>query len=270
MLFSNTYLTYYQMILKGYKMGKNRILIFLILVLVYKATFSVNSQEISFIKKFVSPGDLIFDIGANIGLKTDVYLAIGAKVICFEPQPDCVSHLQKKYKGNEKIIIDERGIADRADILELGICSQANTISTFSKEWQTKGRFSRHGYVWDKKIMVEVVTLDQMIKKYGIPQFCKIDVENFEYEVLKGLSIPIPYLSFEFSIETFHNTKKCIKRLVELGYCYFNCTIGARNQFFFDEWLDADEIIEKIKKISPKYDDWGLIMGDIYAKYEKK
>ena len=32
----------------------------------------------------------------------------------------------------------------------------------------------------------------------GSGTFVKIDVEGFEYEVLKGLSTPVPYLSFEF------------------------------------------------------------------------
>jgi len=34
--------------------------------------------------------------------------------------------------------------------------------------------------------------------EYGLPHFCKIDVEGFEEQALAGLSRPLPVLSFEF------------------------------------------------------------------------
>jgi FkbM family methyltransferase len=44
-------------------------------------------------------------------------------------------------------------------------------------------------------IQVPVMTLDQAIDRYGLPQFCKIDVEGYEMEVLRGLSHAIPFLT---------------------------------------------------------------------------
>jgi hypothetical protein len=46
--------------------------------------------------QFVSPGDLCFDVGANIGHKTEVLLSLGASVVAFEPQPDCVRELKAR------------------------------------------------------------------------------------------------------------------------------------------------------------------------------
>ena len=37
---------------------------------------------------FVRPGHVVFDIGANVGAKTGLYLSCGARVVCVEPQPD--------------------------------------------------------------------------------------------------------------------------------------------------------------------------------------
>jgi hypothetical protein len=43
-----------------------------------------------------------------------------------------------------------------------------------------------------------VTTLDALVAEHGEPAFCKIDVEGFELDVLRGLSRPVRALSFEY------------------------------------------------------------------------
>jgi len=161
------------------------------------------------------------------------------------------------------VYIEEKGLADKPGILTLTVCTSSNTISTFSDEWQLHGRFHDMGAQWNKHIQVEVVTLDAMIAQYGCPTFCKIDVENFEYEVLKGLTHPIPALSFEFAIEMLHNTKKCLNYLISLGYRKFNFALEENQQLFFNDWVSAEQVIDTIERRSQNH---SLIWGDIYAK----
>ena len=47
--------------------------------------------------QFICPGELVFDIGANTGHLTQVFLSLGARVVCVEPHPDCVKALKKKF-----------------------------------------------------------------------------------------------------------------------------------------------------------------------------
>ncbi|HXW85873.1 MAG TPA: FkbM family methyltransferase [Candidatus Bathyarchaeia archaeon] len=233
---------------------------------------SLTAQEQcchSFFASFIYPNSLVFDVGAHIGKKTVHYRACGARVICIEPQPDCCQELHKKFDSDPYIIIEPCGLASFTGMLSLAICSDATTISTFSDQWQEEGRFFEHGYVWETHIMVPVTTLDILIARYGVPFFCKIDVENFEYEVLKGLTQPIPFISFEFAIETVENAVLCVAYLKNLGYNTFNFAIGEIMAFALETWISADDIIPLIIQLSQEYDwseEWGL-WGDIYARH---
>lgn len=44
-----------------------------------------------FYEQFIRPNDICFDIGANMGNRTEVFLKLGAKVIAVEPQSECVN-----------------------------------------------------------------------------------------------------------------------------------------------------------------------------------
>lgn len=226
---------------------------------------SAQEQSLFFIRQFVKPGNLVFDVGANKGEKTDLYCNCGARVVCFEPQQACISILREKFKHNSHVKIEQVGLADKDGFLKFMQCTGSNTISTFSSDWVEKGRFA-HNYTWDKTYLVPVKTLDQMIAKYGVPHFCKIDVEGFEYTVLKGLSTPIPYISFEYCEEFFDATVKCVMHLKSLGYKNFNFSIAETDQLVFS-WLAPEVFLENLKKLvqEKKYTQ---LWGDVYAWHE--
>lgn len=217
-----------------------------------------------FFSQLIKQGDLVFDVGAFIGNKTEIFLNYGAKVVCFEPQEICINFLASKFACNKNVTIVQKGLSYEHGYIDFFECTTAKTISTFSKEWTTDGRFVEQGYSWKKPIKIEVTTLDEMIKIYGIPKFCKIDVEGFEYEVLKGLSTIIPALSFEFTYENKLNTQKILDHLTSLGYTKFNFALAENPYFEFDEWLTGKILLERIYKENKISTD---LWGDIYAKH---
>lgn len=218
-------------------------------------------QKREFTQSFFQKGDIVFDVGANVGDKAEIFLSCGAqKVICIEPQPDCAASLKQRFLGNPNVVIEGIGLSEKAGTMNLHVCSTANTISTFSEEWK-QGRFSN--YTWDKTIPVKVNTLDALIEKYGVPTYCKIDVEGFEYNVLKGLTKRMPlYISFEFAKEMIGSAKQCITHMKQLGYERFNFAIGEEPQLYFSEWLSEQAMISFLETSE---DTW--LWGEVYGQH---
>ena len=83
----------------------------------------------------------------------------------------------------------------------LAVSEATPTVSTLAGGWREKIRTENPTFEavrWEATVEVPVTTLDVLIQRYGVPAFCKIDVEGFEAEVLAGLSQPVPALSVEF------------------------------------------------------------------------
>ncbi len=48
----------------------------------------------AFYAQFAGLGDLVFDIGANVGTRSKVFARLGCHVVAVEPQPDCAAILR--------------------------------------------------------------------------------------------------------------------------------------------------------------------------------
>lgn len=62
-----------------------------------------------------SKNDLCFDIGANEGDITEIFLKPAARVVV-EPQRICLKILQKRYGGSFRVIIVNKGVAEKTQI----------------------------------------------------------------------------------------------------------------------------------------------------------
>ncbi|MFN4006119.1 MAG: FkbM family methyltransferase [Chitinophagaceae bacterium] len=213
-------------------------------------------------KKFVQPGQLVFDVGANEGNRVQPLLNIGATVIAVEPQPNCVQLLQEKF-GNT-ITIEQVGLGSSFGTLEMFVASES-TISTFNKDFIEKTGSTRFKHCrWENTIQVPIVTLDSLIEKYGVPSFCKIDVEGFEQEVLKGLTQPIPCISIEYCVpEMTKEMEACMALLHSLApNGVFNYSVGETMDLQLNQWLNYSDMLKHTTTAEfLKYD-----FGDIYFK----
>jgi len=208
----------------------------------------------------IKPGDLVFDIGANIGTLTWVFLAAGAEVVSVEPNPKCVNYLRRTYARNLHHRIVASGLASQPGNLTLHYYPDRSEFGAFETTPSIAGPRSRRLRITRN---VPVVTFDQLIKDYGIPAFAKIDVEGFELEVLQGLSQPIPTLSLEYHIDTLDTTRKCLTHLKSLGEYRFNFCYRAIYEFCISDWLEVDAVLSAMEARRPNDPKtW----GDLYAR----
>src|SRR3982751_1766136 len=135
--------------------------------------------------EFLGPGDLGFDVGAHVGSRVRAWRRLGARVIAIEPQPDCLRVLRLFFGRNRDVTIVPEAVGAQPGRARLALSSATPTVSSMSPDWidsvTTDRSFAR--VRWDRHVEVAVVTLDDLIARYGEPAFCKIDVEGFEVEV---------------------------------------------------------------------------------------
>jgi len=214
--------------------------------------------------RFVGESDLVFDIGAHLGDRTAAFAALGARVVALEPQPLMARWLRRLVGRRARVTVRTEAVGSRPGVARLAISRRTPTVSTMSEEWR-KGVVEAHpGFAavrWEDSVEVTVVTLDDLVQEYGAPDFCKIDVEGYEAEVLAGLSHSLPALSVEFVAGQLDVAIACVARLDELGCYRFNVVLGEGRDFVFEPWLDAAEMRSWLDEGAS-----GASSGDIYAR----
>lgn len=215
-----------------------------------------------FYSQFFSAGDVVFDVGANRGDRTEIFVQMGARVVAIEPLPLLATRLRKIFRYSD-VQVEPVGVGRAAGTLLLHVCTTSDDCSSFSEEFVADQRRRNPTFRWDRTEPIPVVTVDSLIEKHGAPAFMKIDVEGFEGDVLAGLNRPVRGLSFEVRPgDSAERVRECLQRVAGLGKYEFNLSLEERLTFELSTWGNADSI----QGVLGQQDSSQWRYGDVYAR----
>lgn len=121
------------------------------------------------------PGDVLLDIGANIGYYSAVFLANvrGSAAICIEPQPGIVDLLRKNIAqfGDDRASVTQVGLADQDGRLRFHVNPSNRGASRISA---------------DGEIDIPVREASKALRAIPRVDLLKIDVEGFEERIFRS------------------------------------------------------------------------------------
>ena len=176
-------------------------------------------------KRFLRPGDIFFDVGANIGYLS----AIGADLVgrrgqvhSFEPVPAHFEKLCRLVDLNPEYNITANPFAagEESSACTIYVTHQAGQ-STLVPSYKSRSEIV-------EELQVPVVRLDAYIERHklGRVALIKIDAEGFELPILKGLqgyleaSGERPAIICEIAPRAYSLMGREIDELVELSAAY--------------------------------------------------
>ena len=140
--------------------------------------------EAKIMEEKIKTGNIVVDIGANIGLHTlNMARIVGntGQVFAFEPDPSNFKILEKNVKINnyQNIILEQRAVGDKHERTTLYQSDHPGMHRIFPQTKQAKGQ-----------VKVELISLDKYFIDSNLADrinFIKIDVEGLEFSVLQGM-----------------------------------------------------------------------------------
>jgi FkbM family methyltransferase len=162
-------------------------------------------------KKAISPGGVVYDLGANVGYYTLLSAVLAGplgRVFAFEPLPRNLEFLRRHLSLNR---------IDNATVIEAAVTDRGGTVHFEEDASTSKGRIGAQG-----TLEVRSVALDELVARERMPwpDLLKIDIEGGEFLALQGArrilteSHPVIFLSTHSG--KIH--KECLAFLESLGY----------------------------------------------------
>jgi FkbM family methyltransferase len=165
-------------------------------------------------KIVITEDDVVYDLGANVGVFTMWALKSNAKQIyAFEPTNYLIPYLCKTFSNEDnRITIYGKAITGRNEIKQfnMGRHSVSNSLYTNSGNPET--------------IDVQCINLEQFINENNLqqPTLMKVDIEGSEYEMFDSLSndfiqsVKTWIVEFHYNYE--NKAENIIHRLLDLGF----------------------------------------------------
>jgi len=131
----------------------------------------------------INEGDVVFELGANIGyyaLQAANLVGKTGLVYAIEPVPQNVQALRENIElnGFSNIEVYEIAIGERDEKSKIMISEKGNLCTMESVN-------AHRTFISSTEI--ETMSLDSFVKGRRVPDFLRMDVEGYEYNIIKGM-----------------------------------------------------------------------------------
>jgi FkbM family methyltransferase len=205
--------------------------------------------------------NLIFDIGAHIGEKTQIFAQLAKKVISAEPDRNNIRVLRARFRNRKNVIIVDKALGYEKGSAPFYVRkdnpghSAFNTVSEKWKQWleRENDRFKRMSFY--SPYEVDIIRLDDLIESHGIPSLIKIDAEGLEEQIIMGLSYKVPLISFEANLPEFKDEAlRCLTHLHALSETIvFNYDSGDAHSLVLDEFIPYESFARILHSSKLRY-----------------
>ncbi len=198
--------------------------------LTYRNLFFPDTREEIFLKRKDFTGKTIYDIGGHLGLFSVFFAHAsgpGGSVHTFEPNPYLYKFVLKnrKLNGFSNLFPHNVGIGAQTEERILTFSYQQLGMGTFSPQV-----VARLNHMETHTVRARVYSLDDFVDQRGIPlpDFVKMDVEGFEYNVLKGMKRVLLESRPELFIEVHYTNDlhRIYGFLTDRGYRIYHVEAG--------------------------------------------
>lgn len=193
------------------------------------ATGLHEPAEQLFVAAFVRPGDLVVDIGANVGVYAVACGATGARVAAFEPASRAreallrnvgINHLDEAVRVFPVAVGERRGSASITTGFDVGnhLVAGADEGDDGGAQVETVPVWTLDGFVADHR---------EWVGEAG-PALVKIDVEGHDEAVLRGGRRALAEHQPVVLVETWEGGRQVRAFLADVGYRVYRYDYAAR------------------------------------------
>jgi FkbM family methyltransferase len=153
-----------------------------------------ESKTIQIFQQKIDQANTVIEVGGHIGYMSLLFsnlVANQGKVYVFEPGLNNLPYIRKNISNKTNVELIEKGVGDEDKIATFFMDNLTGQNNSFVEDFE--GFKSNKSASFDSKaeiksVEVKLVKLDTFITEQKVDKvdFIKIDVEGFEYEVLKG------------------------------------------------------------------------------------
>jgi FkbM family methyltransferase len=178
-------------------------------------------------RELVRPGDIVLDVGANIGhvsLYFGTLVGDRGKVYAFEPGQNNLPYLARNIAQAGNITIVPHALGSTAEVRSFHLENLTGQNNSFLSEfWMLQGTARSHFMrVQTRSVPVQVLRGDEFLEANRIqPDFLKMDVEGFEYEVLQGFEKTLREVRPAMMVELQVHYEEIYQMLTSMGYLVF-------------------------------------------------